>query len=197
MGKREAWIILIFMVLALAQLIFMFLVLMELRSLEPSFAQDDEFSRQTLRGLQGVQIVIEPLRPEIQGDGLTVDQLRTNTEQKLEMAGIKVLSETENQMVPGRAYIYVHSNISKYRYFPEYIYTNKVELVQDVYLVRAFNIKTGAVTWSISTTGIAPKLEDIRTSMEDLVGYFIEAYLSVNPKERESHDGKNHSTRKR
>ncbi len=182
MGKREAWIILIFMVLALVQLIFMVLAFMELRSSKPAFAQDDEFSRQTLRGLQGVQIVIEPLRPEIKGDELTVDRLRTNTKQKLERAGIKVLSETENQMTSGKPYIYVHSNISKYRYFLGYIYTNRIELVQDVYLVRAHNIKTGAVTWSISTTGLAPKLEDIRTSMEDLVDYFIKAYLSVNPK---------------
>lgn len=182
MGKREAWIILIFMVLALAQLIFMILVLTELRSLEPAFAQDDEISRQTLRGLQGVQVVMEPLRPEIKGDGLTVDGLRTNTEKKFEIAGIKVLSETENQMTPGSPYIYVHSNVSKYRYLLGYIYTNRVELVQDVYLVRAFKIKAGAVTWSISTTGFAPKLEDIRTSMEDLVDNFIRAYLSVNPK---------------
>jgi hypothetical protein len=182
MGKREAWIILIFMILALAQLIFMILVLKELRSLESAFAQDDEISRQTFRGLQGVQVVMEPLNPEVKGDGLTVDGLRKNTEQKLEMAGIKVLSETENRMTPGRPYIYVHSNISKYRYLPGYIYTNRVELVQDVYLVRAFKIKTEAVTWSISTIGLAPKLEDIRTSMEDLVDNFIRAYLSVNPK---------------
>ncbi len=189
MGKKEAWIILIFMALALAQLIFMVLVLMELRSVEPAFAQDDELNRQTLSGLQGVQVVIESLKPEIKGHGLTADRLRADTERKLEMAGVKVLSETENQMTPGRPYIYVHSNISKYRYLLGYIYTNRVELVQDVFLVRALNIKTGSVTWSISTTGIAPNLEDIRTSMENLVDYFIEAYLSVNPKERESHKG--------
>jgi hypothetical protein len=74
------------------------------------------------------------------------------------------------------------TTIHKYRYFPVYVYKNSVELVQDVYLVRAFKVKTEAVTWSVTTTGIAPKLEDIRTSMEDLVDYFIRAYLSANPK---------------
>jgi hypothetical protein len=182
MGKREAWIILIFMVLALAQWIFMVLALMELRSSKATFAQDDEFSRQSLRGLQGVHIVIESLTPEIKRDGFTADRLRADTEQTLQMSGIKVLSETENRMTPGRPYMYVHTTIHKYRYFPVYVYKNSVELVQDVYLVRAFKVKTEAVTWSVTTTGIAPKLEDIRTSMEDLVDYFIRAYLSANPK---------------
>ena len=185
MGKREGWIILIFMVLAVVQLIFIVLAVMELHSSKPAFAQDDEFNRQTLRGLKGVHVVIECLNPETKGGGLTEDRLRTDTELKLQKAGIKVLSERENQMTPGRPSMYVNISILKYRYFPVYVYKNSIELVQDVYLVRAYKIKTGAVTWSVSATGIAPKFEDIRTSMEDLVDYFINAYLSANPGDRE------------
>ena len=88
-------------------------------------------------------------------------------------------------MTPGRPTIYLNMNILKYRYLPVYVYKNSVELVQDVYLVRTFRVRTGAVTWSVSANGIAPKLEDVRTSMEDLVDYFINAYLSANSKERE------------
>jgi hypothetical protein len=99
------------MVLALAQWIFMVLALMELRSSKATFAQDDEFSRQSLRGLQGVHIVIESLTPEIKRDGFTADRLRADTEQTLQMSGIKVLSETENRMTPGRPYMYVHTTI--------------------------------------------------------------------------------------
>ena len=182
MSKRAGWIILIFVVLAVVQLTYIVFALMELHSSKPAFAQDDESNRQTLHGLRGVQVVIEFPKPEITGDGLTEGQLRNDTELKLQKAGIKVLSERENQMTPGRPAIYLNMNILKYRHFPVYVYKNSVELVQDVYLVRARNIKMGAVTWSISTTGLAPKLEDIRTSMEDLMDNFIKAYLSVNPK---------------
>lgn len=182
MGKRIGWIIVIFMVMALVQLIFTVLGLIELRSLTPFFAQDDESSRQTLRGLQGVHVVIESVNPKIIGDRLTEDRLRADTEQKLEKAGIKVLSETENQMTPGRPYMYVNVNILKYKYFPAYIYNIRVEVVQDVYLVRLVNVKTGGVTWSINTAGIAPQLRDIRTSIENLLDYFIKTYSSVNPK---------------
>ncbi|NIO20990.1 MAG: hypothetical protein GTN76_09680 [Candidatus Aenigmarchaeota archaeon] len=182
MGQRQAWIIFIFVALALVQLIFMLLALMELRSSKPAFAQDDDLNRQTLRGIQGVHIVIESLKPEISGDGLAEERLRVKTVKKLQAAGLKVLSETENQMTPGRPYIYVHSSVFKYRYFPLYIYNNKIELVQDAYLVRTINIRAEAVTWSVSATGLAPRLEAIRTSMERLLDYFIEAYLSANPK---------------
>jgi hypothetical protein len=103
-------------------------------------------------------------------------------EQKLQKAGIKVLSETENQMTPGRPYIYLNINILKYKYFPAYIYNIRVEVVQDVYLVRLFDVRTGGVTWSINTAGIAPQLREIRTSIESLVDYFAKAYLSVNQK---------------
>ncbi len=189
MGKRAGWIILMFVVLAMVQLTYIVLALMELRSSKPIFAQDDEVNRRTLRGVPGVNIVVEFLKPQIEGDILTADRLRTDTELKLRRAGIEVLSEMENQMTPGRPSLYINVHILKYRYIPVYVYKNSLELVQDVYLVRSFEIRTGAVTWSVSTTGVAPKVEDIRNSMGELIDYFISAYLSANSKERGAHEG--------
>jgi hypothetical protein len=186
MGRREGWIILLFVVLALVQLTYIALALMELHSSRPAFAQDDEINRQTLNGIRGVHVVIECLKPEIRGDELSEDWLRAETELRLRRAGIKVLSARENQMTPGRPSMYVSVSIVKYRYLPAYVYTCTVELLQDVYLVRAFKIRTGAVTWSVNTTGIAPKLEGIRNSTGELVDYFIAAYSSANRK-REGH----------
>jgi len=130
-------------------------------------------------------VVIEFPKPRIKGDGLTEGELRNEVERKLQKAGIKILSERENQMTPGRPTVYLNMNVLKYRYFPVYVYKNSVELVQDVYLVRTFRVRTGAVTWSVSANGMAPKLEDVSTSMEDLVDYFINAYVSANAKGRE------------
>ena len=130
-------------------------------------------------------MVIEFPKPRIKGDGLTEGELRNEVERKLQKAGIKILSERENQMTPGRPTVYLNMNVLKYRYFPVYVYKNSVELVQDVYLVRTFRVRTGAVTWSVSANGMAPKLEDVSTSMEDLVDYFINAYVSANAKGRE------------
>jgi hypothetical protein len=181
MEKRTAWIIFFFMILAFVQLAFTVSGLMELRSLKPFFAQDDELSRQTLRGLDGVHVVIEFVNPEIVGDGLTQDRLQADVELQLQEAGITVLSEAENQTTPGRPLMYMNVNILKYKYIPAYIYNIRLELVQDVYLVRSSNVKIGGVTWSINTAGIVPKLNDIKTSMENLVDYFAKAYLSANP----------------
>ena len=55
-------------------------------------AQDvDQESRAVLRGLQGCEVVVENLRPEIERGGLTREQLQTDMELKFRMAGIKVL----------------------------------------------------------------------------------------------------------
>ena len=173
MKKARRWIVLIFMVLTLIYL-------------DSSVAaQDTELSRQTLSGLQGVWVSTGTLKlkPEIERDGLTKDQLQTDAELKLRMAGIKVLSLREVLITPGQPCLYIAPNISKYPYRPSgYFFSIFVCLEQDVFLVRSPNIKNNAITWSVSEYGITPELKTIREIIKNLVDKFINAYLSVNPK---------------
>ena len=148
------------------------------------FAHDDEFNRPTLRGLKGVYVLVEQLRPEIERGGLSKNQIQTDVELKLRMAGIKVLSKEESFDAPGRPWLYVNVNAFKAEDIGAYVYHVLVELNQDVYLARRppdfTKYKTS--TWSVSYLGIKSKLGDIRASVKDLVDMFINAYLSVNPK---------------
>ena len=41
-------------------------------------AHDDKYSRESLRGLRGVQVVVEDLRPEVEQAGLTKAMIRTD-----------------------------------------------------------------------------------------------------------------------
>jgi len=59
------------------------------------YAWNDESTRETLQGFDSMLIMVGELRPEIERAGLTVDQLRTDVELKLKLAGIKLLSATE------------------------------------------------------------------------------------------------------
>jgi hypothetical protein len=58
-----------------------------------SFASDDEYTRESLRGLHGVYVLVEDLRPEVEQAGLTVAMIRTDAELKLRLAGIRVLTQ--------------------------------------------------------------------------------------------------------
>jgi len=174
MKKAERWIVLTFMVLA------------SISSYSFAFAQDSESNRQSLRGIEGIFVLIESIKAETQKDGLTENLLRTDTELKLRLGRIKVLSGREFVGKGGQApYLYVNPNVLKFgtnSAYSYYSYNVSIRLFQEVSLVRDPKIKLDAATWSINIVGFTNKIEDIRTQVKNAVDRFINAYLSVNPK---------------
>src|SRR5437879_13447851 len=65
------------------------------------WARDTEYTRATLRGLEGVWVVVEGLGPDVEQAGLTKQQLQTDVELWLRKAGIPVLTEKVVLEVPG------------------------------------------------------------------------------------------------
>jgi hypothetical protein len=170
------------MVLASVQLVFVGFVIMDLRSSKPVFTYDDELSLHSLHGLQGVEVVVVLPNQEVKGHPLYPGLLLSDVEHRLRKAGIEVLSRKQRQIQTGRACLYVHINIHTYIFFPFYVYQNRVEIEQDVDLVRASKIRTRAVTWSVSAAGLTSELGELEKAVGDLVDSFTEAYLSVNKK---------------
>jgi hypothetical protein len=146
-------------------------------------AQDDEDTRPTLRGFPGVYVVVEPLSPQIERDGLTTDQVQKDTELKLRTAGMKVLSKEEFQQTLGKPYLYVNVNISILRtQITRYIFYIRLEFNQEVSLVNSPMTVVPAATWSTGGWGIDFSLENIRDILRNQVEKFANAYLAVNPK---------------
>lgn len=158
------------------------LILIMLSTSSFVFAKYYSDNKETLRGLKGVFVLIEPLKPEIEKDGLTESQIQTDVELKLRLAGIKVLSKEEQVMSPGSPYLYVIPHIRKMDYNRGYLYTISVEFCQKVYLERDLKISSVATTWSTGCLGTDPDLNSIRTVIKDQVDIFINDYLAVNPK---------------
>ena len=152
------------------------------------FAEDSEVSRGTLAGIQGVQLVVEELQPNVQKyaskAGLTRTQLLKDIEQTLRNYGIRVVSGSDWQKVPGRPVLYVNVNTHETEKY-WYAYDIKVELRQVVTLDASPGIKTLANTWSINMTGIANigNLNIIRNDVGVLVERFGTAYKTVNGKQ--------------
>jgi len=138
---------------------------------------------ESLRGLKGVYVIIESLKPDIEADGLREDQIQTDVELKLRLAGIKVLTEEEWEKELGCPCLYVKVSARKWESI--YSCSTDVELHQDVYLVRDSSIRVfGAITWYKSSFGLIGEMKvyQIRDSIKDYVDEFINDYLSVNPK---------------
>ncbi len=145
------------------------------------FADENKMSPVALRDLPGVYLAIDE---RIEEGSLTKEQIQTDIELKLRMAGIKVLSHEEFLKAAGRPFLYINTHIIKHETGKFYIFYTQVELYQGVYLVRKPKVETiGVVTWSTRhVLGLTYNLDDIRARVKDQVDSFINAYLSVNPK---------------
>jgi hypothetical protein len=143
---------------------------------------DDETSRKSLKGLTGVAVVVEDLQPDAEKSGLSGDQIQTDVELRLRLAGIKVLTQEQMLASPGTPFLEVNLNTLTRQ--ETYSYSLEVRLHQGVSLERNPRISLPAVTWEAGAVGFAEltKSDQIRNHIKDYVDKFINAWLSVNPK---------------
>ncbi|MGE0823746.1 MAG: hypothetical protein AB7G75_03350 [Candidatus Binatia bacterium] len=151
-----------------------------------SWAEPDA-KQESLRGLKGIGVVIEPLQPETEQDGLTQSLIRTDVELALRQAGIHVLSQEESVSEPGSPYLYINLNTVKSEVlyaFTSYLYSLQVSFRQEVTLTRDPQIRVSAATWQSGVLGSisASNLQNLRKTIRDSLDQFINDYLAANPK---------------
>jgi hypothetical protein len=146
-----------------------------------AFVLADEL--ESLRGLQGVRVAVEKLSAEIERDGLAQAELKTDMEQKLRLAGLKVLTIEETRELHTEPYLRLAVQVLKSR-SGFYVYSIGIELRERVRPLRKPRQSTWATTWdSLVRFGWSPNTSDIRNTAKDVVDEFVNAYLSVNPKQ--------------
>jgi hypothetical protein len=170
MKKARCWIVFMFVALGL----------INLHSLV--FAQA-EIARKTLRGLKGVKVTIT-IESKLLEEMEIENQLQTDAELKLRMAGIKVVSSGELSKLPGRPELVLTVHAYKVNK-TAYISTIGIDLLQDVTLIRN-NTWARGITWSTGWVGWTPPTyslsDQFRDGVKGCIDMFINAYLSVNPK---------------
>ena len=146
-------------------------------------ANQDYFSRPSLRGLQGVEVYIEGIGPEAEQEGLTRDKIQAEIEQRLRQSGITVIYTHESHKTPGAPYLHLDLDLKKDLQMDQYVYSIKAELKQLVTLTRNPNIMVNGTTWSTPRehgTTTTPGLGKIQNSIYNHVDMFIDAYRTVN-----------------
>jgi hypothetical protein len=76
-----------------------------------SWAVDYETTRATLRGVVGVQVVVEDVSPDAERYGLNRQQFQTGAELQLRQAGLPVLTKAERFGIPGAPWLYVNIQV--------------------------------------------------------------------------------------
>jgi len=152
---------------------------------------DYERSSLSLRGLQEVCVFVSYTTTTKEA-GVDSRQIQADTELKLRLAGINafstedLLSAVECLQTPARASLFVHLHVNKSTWpvlGDVYFNSIKLELVQEACLIRDSSITVPTVTWHIDWCQLIGELKGTRDAVKDLVDQFVNAYLSVNPKE--------------
>jgi hypothetical protein len=146
-----------------------------------AYAVDDEQSRNSLRGLTGIVVVVEPPNRQVALDGLTEGAIKAPVEIKFRQAEITVVSIERIPKELPIPLLYINANVAKLG-TGEYIYNVLVEFRQSVTLVRSPRVRCPAATWSTACLGRTTEFRDIQETIQEGVAKFITAYLSVNPK---------------
>ncbi|MGA1979076.1 MAG: hypothetical protein ABSG99_00710 [Sedimentisphaerales bacterium] len=142
--------------------------------------------RDTLKGLQGVYVLVGNLKPEVEKYGLTTQQLKTDVELRLRQNDIRVLSEQEWLSTLGNPVLYVNVNIVVNEDIGFAAFSISLELKQKVFLARDIAKFCLASTWNSGDTGGvgSNNVKNIRDTVKDRVDGFINEYLAANPKEQ-------------
>ncbi len=142
-----------------------------------AWADDDTFSRATLKGVDSVRVAVAELQADAERDGLQHTQIQADLESRLRQAGIKV--DASSLYALGVYLDTRRSDSGVYAYAVLVTFEQPVRLVRDPSIVHGF-----AVTWSVGSVGMesAAQLRNVRSTVNRLVEQFIKAYLEQNPK---------------
>ena len=153
-------------------------------------ALDDETTSQSLTGLKGISVMVPPITPDPEPDGLKRDQIQTYVEMKLRKAGVKLATDRElaKHDFP---YLSININAVKGKNSESYNYNISVELYKQVIQNPQDEIDTAMQTisikiWSSGLTGTIPGSDlknNVQKDVDNLTDEFIKAYLAANPKE--------------
>lgn len=148
-------------------------------------AQAQQFmptGRDTLRGLPGVEVLVEPLAPELEQSGLKAAVIRANAEAQLRAGGIAIYSSQTANPSPAKAYLYVHvSGLSVPR--QGYALAVQVHLRQTLRSLVTGSAIVNAMSWDqqmlmVVLPGSSMRVVD--AELRSLVDRFVQDWRAVH-----------------
>jgi hypothetical protein len=152
-------------------------------SIGPAKASDSEIDRASLKGLQGVFVLVEDLNPLEEQAGLKTADVQTDVEEKLKAAGIPLLSKTQDIDTPGMPTLYISVSVASSTTTDLWPFSIDVNLEQQATLKRSPDtFVPTAITWHVGSIGAVDKsnIRSIRDRVNEQVAKFVNAYLKVN-----------------
>jgi hypothetical protein len=137
--------------------------------------------RDTLRGLPGVEVLVENVSPDLQPPELAGPALRTAVETRLKAGGVTVYATQVANASDAKAYVYVHIDSVKLSGTLHAV-AIQVHLRQTVRSTVGPSNIVNAMTWDNHTIAAATAAEgaQVRDLVLEMVGRFIADWRAVH-----------------
>jgi hypothetical protein len=162
---------------------FLLLAALLVCSIAPARASDSEIDRASLKGLQGVYVLVEDLNPPEEQAGLKTADIQADAEQELKAAGIPLLSKAQNMEAPGMPTLYISVSVASSTATDLWPFSIDVNLEQQATLKRnPDTFVPTAITWHVGSIGAVDKsgIGSIRDRVNEQIARFVTAYFKVN-----------------
>lgn len=147
----------------------------------------------TLRGLPGVEVVVENFRRQAEDAGFDPKDFTREVELRLRLAGIRAFA-AEDREVEQPAMLYLNVNVMHRDGGKHGAYSVDLDLIQPALLWRHLSFEPATVpseeemkslvatvrTWSKGAVGFGD-LADVRSTVRDVADEFVNDWLAVNP----------------
>lgn len=139
--------------------------------------------RDTLRGLPGVEVMVEPLQTELEDAGLSGGALTSEIRKQLAVAGITIYASQRQNPSPSQPYLYVHLNAVSSPDGRDMAVAIQVHVRQTLASLTTESKVVNAMSWDAHSVRLmAPAMvaRDVPNELRDLVARFITDWRAVH-----------------
>jgi hypothetical protein len=136
----------------------------------------------TLRGLPGIEVIVDSLQPELERGGLTAAALRADVEGRLRRGGITIYPSQAANPSPAKPYLYIALNALTLPAGAGYAVGVQVHLRQTLRSPVTNSNVVNAMTWDIHNVLAVPTsgLQSVREEILMFVDRFVEDWTGVH-----------------
>ncbi len=144
-------------------------------------------SKESLKGLKGVEVLVDEVGADLEEYNLTTSQVLVNVVSRLRKAGIEVLSTEEDEKIQPLRKPYLAVKISSIRLKRTLAFNIQIGLNQQVMIRGSSELKKTlffSPTWYTGSMGAVggTNVSEICEVLNSLIDKFTGAYWEVNPK---------------
>jgi hypothetical protein len=139
--------------------------------------------RDTLRGLPGVEVLVEPLQAELEQGGLTSASIAAAVIAQLKATGIIVYANQRENPSLSKPYLYVHVNAASNGRSDAYAVAIQVHLRQTLASLTTESRVVNAMSWDAHRVEVVPSARlkaEVTDEVGALVTHFIEDWRAVH-----------------